>query len=99
MGDSIKQKAISSVIWSAIEQFSTLGIQMLCTLVIARFLKPSDFGTVGMLSIFTAVSLCLINGGFKTALIRKKDSTDVDYSSVFYFNVFISIVLYALLFF
>ena len=99
MGDSIKQKAISSVIWSAIEQFSTLGIQMLCTLVVARFLKPSDFGTVGMLSIFTAVSLCLINGGFKTALIRKKDSTDVDYSSVFYFNVFISIVLYGILFF
>lgn len=99
MGDNIKQKAVNSVIWSAVEQFSTLGIQMLCTLVIARFLKPSDFGTVGMLSIFTAVSLCLINSGFKTALIRKKDSTDVDYSSVFYFNVFISIVLYVILFF
>ena len=99
MGDNIKQKAVNSVIWSAVEQFSTLGIQMLCTLVVARFLKPSDFGTVGMLSIFTAVSLCLINSGFKTALIRKKDSTDVDYSSVFYFNVFISIVLYVILFF
>lgn len=99
MGDNIKQKAVNSVIWSAVEQFSTLGIQMLCTLVVARFLKPSDFGTVGMLSIFTAVSLCLINSGFKTALIHKKDSTDVDYSSVFYFNVFISIVLYVILFF
>lgn len=95
----LKKETINGVLWSAIEQFSTLGVQMICTLVIARFLTPSDFGIVGMLSIFTAISLCLINSGFKTALIRKNDATDIDYSTILYFNIIIGFAIYIILYF
>lgn len=98
MGE-IKNQAITGVFWSAIERFSSLFIQIVCTLIIARFLTPSDFGTVGMLTIFTAIAQCLVDSGFKTALIRKSDVNDTDYSSVLYFNIVFSILLYAILFF
>ena len=95
---SIKQQAVSGVVWSAVERFSSLAIQMICTLVIAQFLTPADFGVFGMLTFFTAISQCLVDSGFRTALIRKNDAQDVDYSSVFYFNILFSIVLYLVLF-
>lgn len=96
---SLKQSTVNGVIWSAIEKFSTLAIQMICTLIIAQFLTPSDFGTVGMLTIFIAIAQCLVDSGFRTALIRKSDASNLDYSSVFYFNIVFSAVLYSALYF
>lgn len=98
MSESLKQKTVNGVIWSAVERFSTLAIQMVCTLIIAQFLSPADFGIVGMITIFTGIAQCLVDSGFRTALIRKKDVTDIDYSSVFYFNVLVSLLLYAILY-
>lgn len=98
MSDSLKQKTVNGVVWSALERFSTMGIQTICTLIIARFLSPSDFGTVGMLTIFTAVAQCLVDSGFRAALIRKEETKEIDYSSVFYFNIAFSLVLYGLLY-
>lgn len=96
---SLKQSTVNGVIWSAVEKFSSLAIQMICTLIIAQFLTPKDFGTVGMLTIFIAIAQCLVDSGFRTALIRKTDANALDYSSVFIFNILLSAILYCMLFF
>lgn len=88
-----------SIIWSAVERFSVQGIQFVLTLVIARFVTPSDYGLIAMLSIFMAIAQTFIDSGFGAALIQKTDRTEVDFSTVFYFNIIISFILYLLLFY
>lgn len=95
---SIKQQATKSVFWSAIERFSVQGIQFLLSLIIARLLLPSDYGLIAMLSIFMAIAQTFIDSGFANALIQKKNKTDADYSTVFFFNIVISVFLYVLLY-
>lgn len=69
---SIKKDTVAGVKWAAIERFSVQGIQFLLGLVMARLLSPSDYGTVGMLGLFLAVSQTFIDSGFSNALVRKK---------------------------
>lgn len=95
---SIKQQATTSVFWSAVERFSVQGIQFVLSIIIARLLLPTDYGLIAMLSIFMAIAQTFIDSGFGNALIQKKDRTDVDYSTVFYFNIVISIIVYLLLY-
>lgn len=92
----VKRSTIKGIVWSMMERFSTMGIQLLCTLVIAQFLTPMDFGVVSMMSIFLSFSSILVDSGFGQALIRKQSVTEEDYSSVFYFNIFLSIIIYVL---
>ena len=75
------------------------GIQFVIGILLARVLAPSDYGMVGMLAIFTAIAQTLINSGFSTALVRKKDRTQTDLSTSFYCNIAVGIVLYFILFF
>ncbi len=96
--ESLKIKTIKGVAWSGIERFSVQGVQFLVMLLIARLLDPKDFGLIGMLTIFIAVSDSLIESGFSQALIRKQDRSDIDNSTVFYFNIVVSAIIYALLF-
>ena len=96
MGE-LKTKTVNGVIWSSIDRFSTQGIQFVFSILIARLLLPSDYGVVAMLGIFMAVSNCFIDSGFGTALIRKIDRTEVDFSTVFYFNIVVSCFFYGLL--
>lgn len=98
MADSLKNKAAKGVLWSSIERFSVQGVQFLVLLIIARILDPKDFGLVGMLAFFLAVTQSLIDSGFSQALIRKQDRTELDNNTVFYFNIIVSILLYFLLF-
>ena len=95
---SLKDKTVKGVVWSAVERFSVQGIQFLVTLVIARILDPKDFGLVGMLTIFLAVAQSLIDSGFSQALIRKQDRSEEDNCTVFYFNIVVSGLLYLLLY-
>ena len=97
MGE-IRRNTINGVKWSAVERFSVQGVVFLVGLVMARLLTPSDFGVIGMLSIFLAVSQTFIDSGFSNALIRKIDRTEIDYSTVFYFNVAIGLACYGLLY-
>ena len=97
MGDNLKAKTVNGVIWSSIDRFTTQGIQFVFSILIARLLLPSDYGVVAMLGIFMAVSQCFIDSGFGTALIRKIDRTEVDFSTVFYFNNIVAVLFYALL--
>lgn len=94
MSNSIKRKFVSGVVWSSASRFSTLAIQFLVTLFLARKLTPDDFGTVGLLNVFLAISQILLDSGFGDALIQKESRKQVDYSTVFYINITIGIACY-----
>lgn len=98
MSNALKQKAIFSIIWSSIGKFGTLGLTFISNLVLARILMPSDFGYIGMLHIFIAISQVFINGGLGSALIQKKDVSHIDYSTVFYWNILLSLIFFVLLY-
>lgn len=95
---SLRSRTIKGVLWSAFDSLSGLAVQMICSLIVARLLTPKDFGIVGMITVFSAIGLIIIDSGFGQALIRKQNTTDVDFSSVFFFNLIISIFVYILLY-
>lgn len=99
MDRELRQQTKTGILWSAIQRFSTQGIQFLTTLIMARILTPAEYGTIGMLSIFLAVSSVFVDSGFVNALTRKQNRTHDDICTVFFFNISISCVFYALLFF
>lgn len=80
------------------ERFSVQGIQFLVMIIMARLLTPKDYGLVGMVAIFIAVSQSLVDSGFSQALIRKQNRTETDNSTVFYFNIVVGALLYFILF-
>lgn len=98
MTENLKHKTVSGVMWSAIERFSLQGVQFVMQLVMARLLLPSDYGMIAMLTIFLQIAQAFIDSGFTNALIQKKDRTEVDYSTVFYFNIIIALLFYCILF-
>lgn len=98
MGKSIKGKFISGVVWSSISRFTVLGIQFLVTLILARKLSPGDFGTIGLLNVFLALSQILLDSGFGDAIIQKESRKQIDYSSVFYINIIVGIICYVILY-
>lgn len=98
MSSSLKQKTVSGVVWSSVERFSVQGIQFLVMIIMARMLSPKDYGLIGMLTVFIAVAQSLIDSGFSQALIRKQNRTEIDNSTVFYFNIVVGVLLYLLLF-
>lgn len=96
---TLKQKTVSGLMWSFVENLANQGTNFIIGIILARLLVPRDFGLVGMITIFIAVSQSFIDSGFSQALIRKKDCTQADYSTVFYFNLFVGIFFYMVLFF
>lgn len=97
--EKFKAKTVSGIIWSFIEVFSTQGITFLVGIVLARILSPHEFGLIGMLTFFIAVSDSFVNGGFGNALIRKNNCTTEDYSTVFFFNISVSLLIFFILYF
>ena len=98
MAESLKKKTVHGVLWSTLERFSVQGIQFVVMIIMARMLTPNDYGLVGMLAVFIAVSQSLVDSGFSQALIRKQDRTEIDNSTVFYFNLVVGLILYGILF-
>lgn len=86
------------MLWSAVERFSTQGIQFLFGILLARLLTPNDYGMIAMLTIFIAVSQTFIDSGFGNALIRKLDRTEADKATVFFFNIFMAMACYGIIF-
>ncbi len=99
MAQDIKSKTISGMIWSAVQKFGNMGISFCSNIVLARMLTPDDYGCVGMLAIFILVSNTFVDGGFGSALIQKKEPTQKDYSTIFWWNIFVSLLLYGVLYF
>ena len=95
---TIKDKTITGLLWSFIGTFSNLGINFIIGIILARLLSPKEFGLLGLLTIFFALSQTLIDSGFGNALIRKKECTQTDYSTVFFFNLTVGIAIYLVLF-
>lgn len=87
------------MLWTAIQKYSTMLISFISSIILARLLMPEDYGAIGMLAIFMGLAEVFIDAGFGSALIQKKTPTQTDYSTVFYFNIVMSVVLYAVLFF
>lgn len=96
---SIKQKTVSGILWSSVDNLVNQGITFIVGIILARLLSPEEFGLIGMITIFIAVSESFIRSGFSEALIRKKDCTPSDYSTVFYYNLLIGVLFYIVLFF
>lgn len=98
MGE-IKNQTLNGVKWTAIERISIQFVTFFIGLIVARLLTPSDYGLVGMISIFFTISNVLIDSGFGNAIIRNKDRTESDYYTAFYFSLAVSIVCTLVLFF
>ena len=95
----LTDKVARGVFWVLLEKFGIQAAHFVVTLVLARLLTPSDYGTVALLSIFVSLSNLLVDCGFGKALVQKKNATQTDYNSVFYLSMVIAVVLYAGLFF
>ena len=95
---NLKKKAVSGVLWTSISKFSAIGIRFISGIILARLLKPEDYGCIGMLSIFMVVAGSFVDCGFASALIQKKRPTQEDYSTIFFFNLSMSSLMYAILF-
>ena len=98
MAESLKQKTVKGLGWSALDNAARYGMQFMVGIVLARLLSPDDYGLLGLVSIVTVICTALVNGGFTTALIRKKDATDDDYNTAFICNLGMSLLLYAVTF-
>ena len=96
--ESLKNKTIKGVGWSAADALLGQGVTFIVGLVLARLLSPDEYGLIGICLIFTTVLNGIVDSGFSKALIRKKKVTDEDYNTMFTTNMAISIVLYVLLF-
>ena len=95
---SLKDKTVKGTIWSSIDNIVQFGVTFVVSIILARLLSPDDYGLIGIITIFTAVCTALINGGFTTALIRKKEASDDDYNTAFIVNLGISLLLYVVIY-
>ena len=98
MVESLKDKTVKGLGWSAVDNAARYGMQFAVGIVLARLLSPDDYGLLGLVGIVTVLCTALVNGGFTTALIRKKDATDDDYNTVFICNLAMSVLLYGVTF-
>ena len=95
---TLKQKAAAGMVWTALQKYSTMFIQFISGIILARLLTPYDYGCIGMLAIFMTLAEAFIDGGFGSALIQKKQPTQEDYSTIFYWNLGMAVLMYAILF-
>ena len=93
-----KHAVISSLFWKFAERIGAQGVNLIVSIVLARILAPEEYGIVALVTIFITICNVFIENGLPTALIQKKDADDLDFSSVFYCNIVLSIVLYGIIF-
>ena len=96
---TLKEKTAKGLFWGGISNFVQQVIGMAFGIAIARILSPDDYGLVAMLAIFTAVANTIMDSGFTTALVNRKTIEHKDYNAVFWFNVFVAVGIYVILFF
>lgn len=88
----------SNVVWRLMEKFSAKCVTFIVSIILARLLDPSAYGTVALVTVFTIILEVFVDSGLGNALIQKKDADDLDFSSVFFFNVAMCLALYAIMF-
>lgn len=92
------KNVVNNFIWRFAERCGAQAVTLIVSIVLARILTPSDFGTVSLVMVFTTIMQVFVDSGLGTALIQKKDADDLDFSSVFYFNFAVCLILYAVMF-
>lgn len=96
---TLKEKTITGFKWSFLDNIWKSGGQFVIGIILTRLLSPEDFGLIGMITIFIVIGQSLTNSGFGQALIQKKNADNIDFSTVYYFNIFASLIIYFILFF
>lgn len=96
---SLKEKTVKGVGWSAADTLLSHAVSFIVGIVLARLLSPTEYGLIGLTTIFIVVLESIVDSGFSTSLIRKKDVTNDDYNTMFITNFVMSILMYTLLFF
>ena len=94
MADITKKSVIGNFIWRFAERCGAQLVTFIVSIVLARILDPKDYGTIALVTVFTTILQVFVDSGLGTALIQKKDADDLDFSSVFYFNFIVCIILY-----
>ena len=93
-----KQIVASNLIWRFLERCGAQGVALIVQIILARLLAPEVYGTIALVTVFTSIMQVFVDSGMATALIQKKDADNLDFSTVFYFNVFTCVVLYIIMF-
>lgn len=96
---NLSQKTASGVFWVFMERICAQLVSFAVSIVLARLLMPDDYGLIAIVTVLINILNVIVTGGFSTSLIQKKDTDDIDYSSVFWFLTVFSIVAYILLYF
>ena len=89
-----KMTVISNLVWRFAERCGAQLVSFIVSIVLARILAPEDYGTIALVTVFTAILQVFVDSGLGTALIQKKDADEIDFSSVFYFNFVVCLILY-----
>lgn len=92
------KNVISNLIWRFAERCGAQLVTFIVSVVLARILAPEDYGQIALITVFTTIMQVFVDSGLGTALIQKKDADDLDFSSVFYFNFALCLILYAVMF-
>lgn len=95
---NMKRKVVSGLFWKFGERITAQSISLIVSILLARMLEPSDYGAIALIMIFITLANVFVSSGFGNALIQKKEADNLDFSSVFYINIAVSLVLYVLLF-
>lgn len=98
MENNIKKKVFGGLVWRFAERCGAQGVNFIVSIILARLLAPDDYGTIALITVFINISYVFVSSGFGVALIQKKDADELDFSTVFFFNLFIAIVCYIILF-
>lgn len=96
---SLKWKTITGTIWKFGERISAQAVNFIVSIILARLLLPEDYGIIALVTVFITICDKLVVSGFATSLVQKKDADNIDFSTVFFFSVGMSLVLYAAMFF
>lgn len=99
MSHTNNKSVITNFIWRFAERSGAQLVTFVVSVVLARLLMPEDYGTIALVTVFTTIMQVFVDSGLGTALIQKKDANDLDFSSVFYFNFVVCIILYLVMFF
>ena len=94
----IKNKVMHGLFWKILENGGAQGIQFVIAIILARLLSPAEYGLVSIIMIFITIANVVVQNGFSTALVQKRHSDDVDFSSVFYFSLAIAAAMYVVLY-
>jgi len=96
--NELKNKTINATKWSILEKVSIYGIRFIVGIILARLLLPRDYGVTALITVFLAIADVFVSSGFGSSLIRAKNPTNVDFSTVFYYNLIISIICWFILY-